>query len=255
MRLMASLPFLARLRNRRPETFQHGHRLADDFRRRQIAPSLIFDVGANVGQTALGFADAFPEAIIHAFEPFQETFSALEHNTRAKPTIRAHRLALGAAPGAVSAELKGSVINSIIKSEAEDAGPGRQETVTVETIDRFCGREGISSIGFLKIDTEGYDLEVLKGAGNMLAAQRIDLLQVEAGMNACNRKHVPFADFLQFLEPHQYLLFGIYDQTPEWSGEARLRFSNPVFISTRMMEQLGRRRIRSSSHDEGFQFR
>lgn len=51
------------------------------------------------------------------------------------------------------------------------------------------------------------------------------------------------------------MLFGIYDQTFEWNGSIRLRVSNPVVISTRYMESLGRAPVRSAGHRKGFLYR
>ena len=46
-------------------------------------------------------------------------------------------------------------------------------TVQVETLDNYCQRNSISKIDLLKIDTQGYDLEVLRGAKQMLSEHRI----------------------------------------------------------------------------------
>src|SRR5687768_17293358 len=55
----------------------------------------VFDVGANVGQSATRFAQEFPGAAIHSFEPVASTFEKL---SRAVPSrVRCHQIALGAA--------------------------------------------------------------------------------------------------------------------------------------------------------------
>ncbi len=68
----------------------------------------------------------------------------------------------------------------------------------------------------MKIDTEGYDLEVLRGAESLLTHQRVDLVQVEAGMNRDNHRHVTFILLTEYLERFNYRLFGIYNQSGEW---------------------------------------
>ena len=57
---------------------------------------IIFDVGANVGNTAIEFSAKHPNAIIHAFEPVSDTFALLSANTRTAKQIIAHQLAVGA---------------------------------------------------------------------------------------------------------------------------------------------------------------
>ena len=56
---------------------------------------IIFDVGANIGQSALWFKNSFPHATIHAFEPFQAIFELLSTNTRHVSEIFCHKVALG----------------------------------------------------------------------------------------------------------------------------------------------------------------
>jgi hypothetical protein len=113
-----------------------------------------------------------------------------------------------------------------------DAAPA--EPVDIVTLDAFCVARGIDRISFLKVDTEGGDLDVLRGAERLLAEQRIDVVQVEAGMNPGNERHVPFETLKAYLESHHYHLYGIYEQVGEWPlGEPQLRRTNPVFISGR----------------------
>jgi hypothetical protein len=71
----------------------------------------------------------------------------------------------------------------------------------------------------------------------MLSRQQIDAVEVEAGMNSKNRRHVPFDVFSKFFEERNYFLFGIYEQVNEWpTKEPHLRRSNPVFISDRVIK-------------------
>jgi hypothetical protein len=116
-------------------------------------------------------------------------------------------------------------------------GTGTEE-VAIERLDEFCGRNSIREIGFLKVDTEGYDLEVLKGATALFNQGRIGIVQLEAGMNPQNDLHVPLRDFMDFLEPRGYSLLGIYEQQNEWpTADPRLRRSNPLFIHTALIPQ------------------
>lgn len=97
----------------------------------------------------------------------------------------------------------------------------------------------IDRIDFLKIDTEGHNLQVLTGFG--AALDRVDFLQVEAGMNAYNKTHCAFQDFVDFLAPRDFLLFYIADQKLEFKSGGRpvLRRANPVFIAGRLVDLAG----------------
>jgi FkbM family methyltransferase len=198
---------------------------------------VIFDVGANVGQSAKLYLNEFPNSYIYCFEPVKATFIQLKDNIGNNKRVHCYQLALGSSKRIGEMVLKGDSdlfflsgqLNSKIISEIK-------ETVSVITIDEFCKTQNIDHISLLKIDTEGGDLDVLLGSLNMLTSQRIDFLQIEAGMNPNNLDHISFEKLKEYLESHDYFLFGIYDQVHEWkNNEMNLRRVNPVFISKKMI--------------------
>jgi FkbM family methyltransferase len=205
----------------------------------QVRLTTIFDVGANVGQSALRFAESFPEATIWSFEPFEAAYAELEQATRGTK-VRCFQLAFGAEAFTATVPLAAkSVSNSLLVSQATAAEAPR-ETVHVTTLDAFAVEHGVERIDFLKIDTEGFDLAVLQGAEQLLTSGAISLVQVEAGMTGKNLKHVPLEALRLHLEERGYDILGLYEQTPEWSGEARLRFANVVFAAERISERVAR---------------
>ena len=122
----------------------------------------ILDVGANEGQMALPFARAFPEARVFAFEPVPSTFSVLRARTSGVPLIRCFDVALGAYDGEATIRLaERSGHNSLLNVVAEP-GP---DTVTFPVIrgDAWASANEVEHVDVLKLDTEGYDLEVLDG--------------------------------------------------------------------------------------------
>ena len=193
----------------------------------QVSFETIFDVGANVGQSTLRFASWFPRATVWAFEPFAEAFDQLQRATKALDT-RCFQLALGSRPETVTVALSPLSVNNSLRNVT--AGPSG-ETVEVTTLDAFAATHEIPQVDLLKIDTEGWDLDVLQGADRLLLSGRIAFVQVEAGMNPHNPKHVPLPRLQEHLEARGYTIFGLYGQTPEWTGEARLRFVDAVFCS------------------------
>lgn len=189
--------------------------------------SVIFDVGANTGQTSCRYRIAYPQAEIHAFEPVAPTFVELEKNLSGK-NIHMHRIAIGAKPGVGHIVMTGDSRMRQVSDHAQK----HASSIPVTTIDAFCKGHAIDHIGFLKIDTEGGDLDVLLGANEILTRAAIDIVKVEAGMNPANTRHVPFEELKSKLQMWDYYLFGIYEQTPEWPGrEPHLRRVDLVFIS------------------------
>jgi hypothetical protein len=126
-----------------------------------------------------------------------------------------------------------STRSSLLKRDRDrDPGNYKMEKVKIRPLSAFCSDNGICHINYLKIDTEGYDLEVLKGASELLAGHSIDLLEVEVGMNPRNDYHVNISVVLEYLESKGYLVFGVYEQVQEWvTSKPFLRRSNVLFIS------------------------
>lgn len=190
----------------------------------------VFDVGANVGQSALRYAQEFPDAVIHSFEPVASTFATLSQAVPAR--VHCHQIALGAAQDSGRMVKQGKTEMFYLLGDKAVPDTAVLEQVSVDTLDGFCGRHHISRIDFLKIDTEGSDMAVLEGAAGLLRDQRIGIIQVEASMNSGNTHHVHLCAFMTHLEPRGYRLFALYEQWPEWPArEPHLRRTNLVFIS------------------------
>lgn len=200
---------------------------------------LILDVGANVGQTSLELAEAYPEARILAFEPAAATFVELETAVGDLPNVEARQLGLAARAGEAVMLTEGASTGfKIVSPEvlARRRGAASEE-ITVVSGDDWCASEGIEHIDFLKVDTAGYDLEVLRGFHGMFGAGAIDVLQVEAGMYADNPRQVAFERFRGYLEPLGYQLFGVYGQARGYRGLPVLARADVVFISAATIER------------------
>lgn len=140
-----------------------------------------FDVGANVGQTAAAFRTAFPEAEILCFEPVQTTWRQLEETIDRLPRVRAFNLALSDSSGeAVMHTYESSLLSSLEPNALYTRDrTATTETCRTDTLDTFCAAQGIDTIDLLKIDTEGHDLNVLRGAEGMLGDRRIGFVLTE----------------------------------------------------------------------------
>ncbi len=201
---------------------------------------IIFDVGANVGQSATELSDKFPGSQIYSFEPSSNTFQQLQQNVQQYPTVQCFQLALGSSKKTAQMAIEDSSDRSFLLDESSDEANSSKasEEVQVDTLDSFCNEQKVDHINFLKIDTEGGDLDVLNGATSLLKEQRVDIVEVEAGMNPKNELHVPFESLKSFLESHGYYLFGIYEQVNEWPTKSpNLRRTNPIFLSQPTIER------------------
>jgi hypothetical protein len=87
-------------------------------------PSVIFDVGANIGQSCTRYATAFPDAAIHAFEPVPSSFAALRERIGPFPNITAHPVALSWRAGQPRMTNLDTSVGNHILAPGSDASPG-----------------------------------------------------------------------------------------------------------------------------------
>jgi FkbM family methyltransferase len=172
----------------------------------------IFDVGANIGQSIERFRLHYPLSQIHSFEPSPEVFGKLRARAAAWEGVRTWNFAFGAANGtAMLNENEQSVMNSMLELGPSGWGEVRtQTTVDLRTIDNFCREESIDRIEILKSDTQGYDLEVFRGAQQMMRENRIHLILCEVCFAEIYRKAAPFDAIFRFLVDHNFALVSFY---------------------------------------------
>ena len=107
------------------------------------------DVGAHIGLWSFNLAQYFE--MVHAFEPVAEHRECFAKNVRAEE-VMLHDCALGAAPGRVSMD--------VASGSSGDSKVTAGDEVEVRTLDSF----GIRNVDFIKVDCEGYEENVLRGA-------------------------------------------------------------------------------------------
>src|SRR5690606_9843224 len=101
---------------------------------------MIFDVGANLGQTIRKLREVMPGGTIHSFEPGPSTFAKLEENCSGLAEVHLHHGGLGATTGELTFhENELSELSSFLPLGAEGWGNVvRQVSVPVDTLDSFC---------------------------------------------------------------------------------------------------------------------
>lgn len=100
-----------------------------------------------------------------------------------------------------------SVLNSLaVRNSAPDV---RDETILVDTIDNYCRTTTFRHIDLLKIDTEGYELDVLEGA----AETSVSAVLFEAGFDRANPGNSFFTDVAEFLADRSFRFYAMHDVT------------------------------------------
>jgi len=197
-------------------------------------PNTIFDIGANIGQTALTYHKLWPKAKIYSFEPIPSTYKKLKENTNNNGRISPYQLAFGSKEGnVIMNEGKNSLLSSI--EDISDQDIKNKIEVDITTINSFCTAKKIRKINLLKIDTEGHDLEVVKGGGSMCENSNIDFMLLEFGIKSGKGK-IALSDLVNGLSKYQMSCIGIYDQ--EIWKQRKIYYGNALFISDKLLQTI-----------------
>ncbi len=173
-----------------------------------------------------------------AFEPSGSAYALLESRFSQEPRVRSVRAALGQRSGTMQffeepdAGKGSTLVPGFIKTQ------GRVHDVEVTTFDDAMRQMGWDHADVLKIDAEGFDLQVMRGAHETLARGGVDIIQFEynrAWQLACDTLHGAYA----LLEPFGYQIFvlkrdGLY--TLDYARyEEYFEYTNYVALSKRRL--------------------
>jgi FkbM family methyltransferase len=204
--------------------------------RLQLSQPVCFDVGANIGSYSTLLAEVSPDARIVSFEPNPSAFGVLQEKVSSLPQVRLEGVGLGEVPGKLTMWVpEGAAVSShaSLHSPVLTDLHGYDKVTGIEvpilTLDDYCRDHGIDRIDFLKIDTEGHELAVLKGAHRLLESGAIRIIQFEFNeMNVVSR--VFLKDFFDLLPQYAFyrLLKSSLAPLSYSSREEIFRFQNLV---------------------------
>lgn len=169
----------------------------------------VFDIGANEGEWMRLALTLNPTLQVHCFEPNTAAYKMImAGNVPEQVTV--NHCAMGATLG--SKELlvysDASVLNSFYARESASMTDAKRETVNVDTISNYCKKHAIDTVDFVKIDVEGHELEVLKGALPMLEHGAITMIQFEYGGTFLD-SGISLKAILELVKPFPYDLYKI----------------------------------------------
>jgi FkbM family methyltransferase len=153
-----------------------GARLQRQRLLKSLSVEVLLDVGANVGQYATEIRNGGYEGQIVSFEPLAEAFRELQAAARNDPRWAARHVGLGATPGEADINISGHSDSSSILPMTRrylDMSPDLRylgtEKVRIETLDSASAEflEPSARVA-VKIDVQGYEMEVLRGGAELL---------------------------------------------------------------------------------------
>jgi len=173
---------------------------------------VIFDVGANKGQSIVFFTQLFPNSQIHAFEPDPSAYA--EAQTKCRSGVVLNKLALGDTAGEFEFNCyTGSNMSSFLAPGQETWDSVKNtEVVQVQRLDDYCKSVGVERIDILKIDAQGFDGAVLRGGAAMIEAKRIGLIRIELTFRDLYQGQEDPLTWLQWLNKRGYRIVSFYEQ-------------------------------------------
>jgi FkbM family methyltransferase len=163
---------------------------------------LVVDVGMHRGEWADAVRNAHPGVVIHGFEPTPELMEDLTRKYASSPEVVLNGYALGANSGSAGLHLNAD--NPSLNSMVGPSSPfGEVVDVDVLAGDDYLEAATITKVDFLKVDVEGFDLDVLRGFHRSLSANLIDVVQFEYNEWTLLARHL-LADFYELLDPVGY---------------------------------------------------
>ena len=208
---------------------------AFSFKRKNIKESkIIFDVGANRGDTVQKYLEIFPTSSIYAFEPFPELFKSLEARFIASANVNCYSLAISNKNDFLTFYSNHNPdTNSLLKPQKIGLNSDKQvaniDIIKVESIsiDSFCSANNINKIDILKMDIQGGELQGLKGAETLLSSKNIALIYIETYFRAQYESQPLFHDISLYLAKFGYYLQDIY--SPIY-GNGSIAWCDAVFL-------------------------
>lgn len=177
------------------------------------APATVLDVGASSGQFAVFAAARWPRARIVSFEPIPAAQARYAAAMRGRAVL--HPVAVGAAPGRATLHVAAADDSSSLLpiTERQIASyPGTQEQHTLEvdvvTLDDHLDRD-LPAPWLLKIDVQGFELEVLRGATATL--ERVGQIYVECSFVELYGAQALADEVIAFLFERGFRLAGVHN--------------------------------------------
>lgn len=196
----------------------------------------IFDIGAYKGGVSVRLSQLFPRSDIYAFEPVSSSFNALRSRTASLANIHCFNVALGEKDegasinvnsfGETSSLFASNKTNTFIDNLTSTIS---REAVSVISLDSFASVHQIKAIDLLKIDVQGYELHVLKGARTFLESGNIRYIFCEAEFIEIYKGQPLIDGIISFLRNYGYIPVDIVNLN--YTQDGRLAWCDIIFCN------------------------
>lgn len=200
--------------------YRWGIDLYSDIRKISGKPlTTAVDIGANEGVFANELLDALHLKKLYSIEPGSNAYKKLSMRFEGDERVQCDKYAIGEEAGTfvlyTFTDSKKNTLDPSLRDQMRTSG-GTPEEITVITLNEYASRNSIKKIDFLKIDVEGNELPVLKGATDLLANGNISFIfcefhKIMAFENNASQ-HTNLTSLVEFLYQFNYRFIALYTQ-------------------------------------------
>jgi FkbM family methyltransferase len=203
---------------------------------RYIECRTIFDVGAHQGGLTKWFLEVFPDSTIYAFEPDPRNFGPLSRNAETQPRVHPFQIALSNKAGLTDFHLGAADYTSSLFPRAKndrryfpkDFTMLGTEKVVTDTLDGFCANR-IDQIDILKMDTQGAELDILRGSTGLLSSGSIFIIVSEFFFIPHYEGAPLLNEIWTHLHTFSYELFDLCKGP--YGSNGQIRYGDAIFVS------------------------
>ena len=161
---------------------------------------VVIDVGAFIGDHTIAYLNKVREnGMVYAFEPYINAFECLKFNLKNYKNLNAFNYALGNSEDYISMEIVETNDGMNFIKQGNDIRITRLDTIS----------QNFTKLDFIKIDCEGYELDVLQGGQRTIQKYKPKML-IEINEMTLNRNNVKREDIYEWLDVAGYVYHNIY---------------------------------------------
>lgn len=183
---------------------------------REVEYRTVVDIGANVGQFALFARERYPKANIFSFEPLEDCWSTFNTIFQHDPNVQLLRYGIGPANTSAAMNVTNAKDSSSMlapaTTQAEVFGTKVSTTKKVELrrLANVLRADQVVSPALLKIDVQGFELDVLRGCEELLSS--FETVYVEASYVELYERQALVGEVIDFLRQRGFEFRGVFNQ-------------------------------------------
>lgn len=189
----------------------------------------ILEAGAHMGYDTLGISKVWPKGRVYAFEPVPALYESLNNRVGGRKNVFTYPLALGAAEGVVDMYVSrgastgsSSILNPSKHLELYPSVKFEEKiSVEMTTLNIWAARERVHQVDLMWLDMQGYEVNALIGAGQLL--EQVRVIYTELCRSELYHGLVTKEEYIRFLRDHGFDLVLIESETDE--------ITNGIFVN------------------------